>query len=519
MMYLGFSLRLALSPGKMAREPRFSVQGVKLRVAENSDAVSVDGAAVRGSVKEAAEGAFREGYVCGNVTNIQNVRRVLEEHGLGTGLDTDSQCISRLYELYGIDGFRMLEGLFVAVFVAGRRVVLVSGKTPGPTLYYHAEGRGDELFVSTELKALPERIRDMRSFDELSVTPLEEREHRTCLSDVWRVPAGHCVEIDLREVGARKRVTKYFSTSRSISVFDEDEAAAAINAAIANAVNSYSGESANCLISGGLDSSIVAYLAKKRFGTLNLFSVGSEYRNEFDKAAAFATSIDMPFERVLIEPGNFLGAIPFMIDLVEHQFSTFVEYLVPVYVAHSHVGNTADIMLSGYGSDVLFAGFAQPRDRLADIASLVRSEYQSTLWSNEASQTLGGVMGAEVGYPFFESSVVETSFAIDPYLKHKGGVEKFILRKAFEREIDPTVLFRPKVGIHEGTGFEDAFTHFLGYKGERERLRRHKDLFCYEVLRQILIDDARPEDIDLMQIKGIIGSGLSGGRSLARPAR
>lgn len=441
-------------------------------------------------------------FVCGHIANGLAVVRLLVERGFAPTPDASNlEWLRLLYQAYGVEGFGLLEGLFAGAMLVEERLVLFTGKTPGPSLYYSIDAdRGGTTFT-TELKAMPERLRRLLPFRELLRASSTDRARQTCLESVVRVPSGHCVEIDLLEDRVAFEETAYYTVHRSITLTDENTAAVQLRESIVNAVLTFPGNQANCLISGGLDSSIVAYLAKQRFASLNLFSLGSRSHNEFDKAEIFARSIGLPFERVLIDEEEFLVALPQLVYLVEHCYGTFIEYLVPVHIAHSHIGNTADILLSGYGSDVLFAGFARTGNTLRDVARLVRTEYQSTIWSNEASQVLGGVIGAEVGYPFFDSQVVDVSFSIDPFLKHKNGVEKYILRKAFAGQIADDVLFRPKLGIHQGTGCEAYFTKFVRDESLGEPNRVTKDRLCYEILCQTLVHGREPQDLDMLEIR------------------
>ncbi|WP_331352737.1 asparagine synthase-related protein [Cellvibrio sp. UBA7671] len=497
-MLLGF--RALFSFDEIPSEsPRFCVRGEQSgQSGQIADVVyKVDIISINGSAKHKLNDHFA--LICGQITNASELRKMFHSR-TGILLDSDEAIIASFFENYGVTGFSFFEGLFVAAFISGDGTINVfSSKTAGPTVYYSFDAQARTLFLATELKAFPSSVRKVREFDDFSADTLSNRKINTILEDVFRVPAGHAFSFNLRD-SAEPQLQQYYSQNRSIAYCDEENAASMVESALRKTVFAYQGERANCLISGGLDSSVVAYLANERFSELNLFSIGTTSSNEFEFADKFARSIGKNFERILIEENDFLAHLPELLWLTEHPYSTFNEYLIPVHIAHAKVNKEADIMLSGYGSDVLFAGFAKPETSLLDVTTLIREEYETTFWSNEASQTLGGVHGFNVGYPFFDSSVVDLSFSIDPYLKHKNGIEKYILRKTFEGKIQHDVLYRKKIGIHQGTGCEAYFTHRLNSLGIYDNMRLEKDRYCYSILRILLEGNYLPDDIIFSEV-------------------
>jgi (carboxyethyl)arginine beta-lactam-synthase len=473
---------------------RFCLKGLTRRLSCQSGELRLDVSYVVASGQELLSNPV---LLCGHVANTDQLVSLLSQRGLLTD-GGEEDWLRLLYQAYGADCFKLLEGLFTGAFLLGSRLVLFASKTPGPSLYYSARSQSGSVVFTTELKTLPAAWRDMRPFAEILSDSDEDRASTTCLRHILRVRAGHCVEIEWADAEPGIEDHAYYSVLRGITLTEEGDAAAQLRAVITEAVCCLPGESADCLISGGLDSSIVASLAQRRFDRLALFSIGTTFNNEFDKAAIFAESIGLSVNRLLIDEEDFLAALPEVVAMTEHCRSTFIEYLLPVHLAHLRIGNSADIIVSGYGSDVLFAGFARPTDTLREVVRLVRGEYESTIWSNEASQIMGGVIGAEVGYPFYDSRVVDLAFSIDPFLKHKNGIEKYILRRAFSGHLTEAVVSRPKLGIHQGTGCEVYLSTVIG---RGQGVRQRKDRLCYEILRRILIDGKEPCEIDIKNME------------------
>ncbi|OTG77226.1 hypothetical protein B9T26_01195 [Acinetobacter sp. ANC 4169] len=420
---------------------------------------------------------------------------------------TDFDLLHQLYFLIGRDAFRLAEGHFCCVLIYDTEVVLATGKTPGPKLYYYQGEHGQLLFAS-EIGAFPSEYLALVPHD----SNFEQHAHCdptfTPFVHVRSVCPGELVLQTLNPLSAPQRIS-YYSPLRTIqySAGDEHTASEHLRTILQDAVNAIPGKHAICLVSGGLDSSIIGYLAKQHFESVRYLSIGTAQRNEFEPARLFVESIQGNYQQIEFSEQDFLVNLAEVIALVEHSYSTYLEYLVPVHIAHKHLPQDADVILSGYGSDILFAGFAKPHNSTHDIASLIRTEYQSTYWANEASQTLGFAHGLHVAYPYFDSRVVDLAFSFSPHLCHIKKIEKFILRQAFSNDIDERVVWRKKVGVHEGTGCEDFFSAYLTSSSEQINsleLRQRKDVFCHRILEEIMILGITPQNINFNKIRSSI---------------
>lgn len=479
----------------------FSVRGLRTRAEGSCGDVRVQLQVAGGAVPMSG---LPQALGIGYLSNRKALAGVLAAAGQSvTGLD-DFTLLARLHALLGADALRMAEGHFCAVFLEPSRVILACGKTPGPRLYYR-RGEGGRLVFASELKAFAGVDRRLHPFDADCERQLEEDPSLTPFAEVRAVKPGECVSVFL-DADFRLQGETYYQPRQRLRYLDaaDDSVHFALRDGLWQAVSGVEGKTAICLVSGGLDSSIVGMLAQRRFDEVRYFSVGTRERNEFAHAHRFTDSIGAVCTDVVFEEGGFLENLAEVVALLEHPYSRYLEYIVPVHIAHKLIPGEADVILSGYGSDVLFAGFAKPHHTTADIARLIRSEYLSTYWANEASQTLGFCHGQFVAYPYFDSGFVDVALSISPHLCHLDGVEKHVLRKAFERDLAPAVAWRKKVGIHEGTGCEDFFSRYLSRDGEivdPVALRVRKDRFSYGVMAAVLVDGVATADVNFDEIR------------------
>lgn len=409
---------------------------------------------------------------------------------------SDEELIIGAYEKYGTDAFRILNGYYSGVLFTGSTTIAFTGKSSGPSLYYRLDSGNRRIMFSTELKAFPDNDEHILPFESFSEADLYRTAYLTSFKDTFRLVPGTTLKVN--DGGLAGGQSVHFTPHRSITIVDEREACRILRKSLEQIVDAYPIGSADCLVSGGLDSSIITYLASKRFSSVELYTAGTEDYNEFVPAGRFAESIGKPLNYLLFEQERFLDSYVQTVGLVEHFHSKYIEYLVPITISHSLMQGRGQNILSGYGSDILFAGFAKKGMSDRAIMQLVWDEYLSTYWSNETSQNFAYAFDKQVFYPFLESGIIEASFMIDPALKFKHGIEKYVLRKSFDGEIDPEILWRKKVGVHQGTGCEDYFTQLLGLQGQKpERIRYLKDQFAYRILKLLLVDKAEAANISL----------------------
>ena len=421
--------------------------------------------------------------IIGTISNIEFLREKIQ---FNDEYDTESIIIC-LYNMYGLECFRMISGSYVCFIKSKTKYVFASGKTSGPCLYYKINSINERVLVTSELKCIPKEDRIMTDFHKLTVDKMYGNKSITNLNDVKKVIPGHCIEIDFEKQICRD--VEYFMPNGSITIFDEEEAKYEIRKALESYIDKINVNKITSLISGGVDSSIITYLASKKINDMELYTIGTEDNNEFDFANMFAKSIGYSAKELLFSEENFLDSYVEIIKLVEHSHSVFLEYLVPIQIAHSKLSSEKRKIISGYGSDILFAGFAQKNMNIQNISQLVWNEYISTFWSNETSQNLADNYGFEVFYPYFDDKLVELSFKIDPSLKFKNKIEKYILRYSYKEDIISDIIWRKKVGVHQGTGCEDYFTKLLNISElNKENRERVKDYFAYKIFEALFVN-------------------------------
>jgi len=237
------------------------------------------------------------------------------------------------------------------------------------------------------------------------------------------------------------------------------------------------------LLSGGLDSSLVAAVAQRHisrmthkdakggmgegqvwYTKLHSFCVGLKGGNDLLAARKVAKAIGTVHHEINFTVQDGLDAIEDVIHKFETYDVTTIRAGTPMYLLSRVIKSTGTKMvLSGEGSDEMFGGYlyfhnAPSTDALHHecVTRLKELPFFDCLRANKATQS----WGLEARVPFLDRDLLNYVMDIDPVHKMpiKGKrMEKYILRKAFDTPDDPylpqEVLWRQKEQFSDGVGY------------------------------------------------------------------
>uniref|UniRef100_A0A6C0CPQ3 asparagine synthase (glutamine-hydrolyzing) n=1 Tax=viral metagenome TaxID=1070528 RepID=A0A6C0CPQ3_9ZZZZ len=114
-----------------------------------------------------------------------------------------------------------------------------------------------------------------------------------------------------------------------------------------------------CLLSGGLDSSLIAAIVSKFVPELHTFSIGMPGSKDLEYARVVASHINSVHHEVILSKDEFFNAIPNVIYNIESFDTTTVRasvgnYLIGQYISHNHPHK---VIFNGDGSDELTGGY------------------------------------------------------------------------------------------------------------------------------------------------------------------
>jgi asparagine synthase (glutamine-hydrolysing) len=318
-----------------------------------------------------------DGTLCivynGEIFNHAALRPELERAGHRYRTRSDTETILHGYEELGPAVLSRLRGMFAfAIWDAPRRTLFCArdrlGKKP---FYYYWDGR---VFVfGSEIKALLEHPAISPAFDE---TCLSEYLHfgytsgeETLFRGIRKLMPGHYLLLDPEHFEVRPYWDVPAPTAPP-DASDEPAWIARCRAHLEDAVRTrlMSDVPVGVFLSGGVDSSAVAALVRRMAegGPVKTFAVGygeSAY-SELGYARQVAAHLGTEHQEVVVGMEDFLNAVP---RLVWHEDEPLAwPSSVALYFVTKLASREVKVVLTGEGSDELFAGYARYRFYLAN---------------------------------------------------------------------------------------------------------------------------------------------------------
>ncbi len=210
-------------------------------------------------------------------------------------------------------------------------------------------------------------------------------------------------------------------------------------------------------LSGGLDSSVLAALARPYVDRLHTFAAGSAGAPDLAYAAEVAAYIGSDHHEVVVTFPQMLAALPLVIYHLESFDALLVRSSITNYLVAQAAAGYVPAVFSGEGGDELFAGYAYLK---ALAAAALPGELLDILGRlhNTALQRVdrcASAHGTVAHVAFLAPEVVELALQIPVEFKLRDGVEKWILRRALDGALPESVLNRTKAKFWEGAGVGD----------------------------------------------------------------
>lgn len=227
------------------------------------------------------------------------------------------------------------------------------------------------------------------------------------------------------------------------------------------------------LLSGGLDSSIIAAIVKKFaqrriesndlrdawWPKLHTFSIGLEGSPDNAAARVVAEYIDSVHHEFTFTIQEGLDALNDVIYHIETYDVTSIRASTPMYlIARKIKSMGVKMILSGEGADEIFGGylyFHKAPDAEALHIETVR-KLQQLHWFDclRANKSMAS-WGVEARVPFLDKEFIDIAMNINPAdkLVTKGKMEKQLLREAFSDYLPESILWRQKEQFSDGVGY------------------------------------------------------------------
>ncbi len=274
-----------------------------------------------------------------------------------------------------------------------------------------------------------------------------------------------------------------------------------------------------CLLSGGLDSSLITALVNEyhiehNLPQLETYSIGLEGATDLEYAKEVAEYLGTKHTTVILTEEDFVNAIPQVIASIESYDTTTVRASIGNWLLGKYISehSNAKVIFNGDGSDELIGGYLYMKyagdsiefDR--ECRRLLKDIHTFDVLRSDKSISSHGL---EARTPFLDRAWIEYFLSIPHHIRYTASddvddeiIEKNLLRLAFSREtflnrnhrqiLPNNVLWRRKEAFSDGVSKESRSLYKI--------IQEHTDKFVKDNLSQLFecfqhINSITPETI------------------------
>ena len=386
--------------------------------------------------------------VNGEIYNHQELRQSEDLQGYPFQSGSDCEVILALHRKHGADLVQHLSGMYAFVLFDPQQGEWLIGRDPiGIIPLYFGKGPDGGLWVASEMKALTPVCDDVQIFPPGHVWSSGESAPRPFYRRDWM--DGDLPQGEYRPAELKAELTR--SVHRHLM----------------------GDVPYGLLISGGLDSSVIAAMAMQHARTrvddggkteawwprVHSFSIGLDGSPDLAAAQKVADAIGTVHHGLTFTIQEGLDAVSEVIRHIETYDVTTIRASTPMYLmARKIKAMGIKMVLSGEGADELFGGYLY-----FHMAPDAREFHEETvrkvlgLHQYDCARANKSMMawGIEARVPFLDREFIDYAMGLNPEVKMggPGKIEKSVIREAFRGDLPEEILFRQKEQFSDGVGY------------------------------------------------------------------
>jgi len=365
------------------------------------------------------------------------------------GLDEDDSDCAIIYPLYKKIGLKkmidLLDGVFAFVIIEGENICAVRDPIGVRPLFWSLED--DKIGFCSEAKGLTDKMR-MKPFPPGSY---------------WKSKWKNETPKSFFKIDEWKNV----SPNPFLSIMSDSQMNKAIVETFVEAIKKrlLSDRPIGCLLSGGLDSSLVAAILQKEMKgkKLNTYSIGFNGSPDLEAAKKVADYIGSNHHEVILKWKEIKERLPEIIMKLETYDTTTIRASIGMYFVSKYIReNTDDVVIfSGEGADELAQGYLyfhrQPTSTMGHLES-VRLMNNLYMYDVLRADRTTASHGLEVRVPFLDKQFMKLIMSL-PYNKvcPQKQTEKYLIRSAFAKTglLPDEILWRKKEAFSDGVSSQE----------------------------------------------------------------
>lgn len=286
---------------------------------------------------------------------------------------SDTEVFLELFSQYGKKILSELDGIFAAAIYSKleNKIYLMRDRYGVKPLYFYLNEKS--LIFSSETRPIIKLLKDKPEFSEHSLINslkyLWNSSHESYIKGIYKHQAGYCSSIDLDSF---KIVENSFSDLPLISHYKAKESKSLKISSLIHQARDLLRQSVSdqmisdvpvgSFLSGGLDSSSIAYFANEINPSLDYFTIRTSgqshegFEDDLRYAKLISDKLNLKLNILDITPDQIIDSIQEMVRIMNEPISDpaiFNTYLISSFAKQ----NGIKVLLSGVGGDDLFTGY------------------------------------------------------------------------------------------------------------------------------------------------------------------
>ena len=236
------------------------------------------------------------------------------------------------------------------------------------------------------------------------------------------------------------------------------------------------------LFSGGIDSTLIAFLCKKHNYNFTCFTIGLENSQDIEYAKRIADKYNFDLKYKILSLEEFEYIIKNTIKVLNNDEIVWVSVGSVLYAtAQLALQDNIKILFGGLGTEEIFAGYARHEDAMQknNFEAVHKESWNGlkNMWYRDLLRDykIAKHLGIELKTPYMDLEIIKAAMNINPMYKLDKENKKIILREiAEEFGIEKEFAWRKKKAAQYGSNFVkgiDKLAKKHGFKTKKEYLQ------------------------------------------------
>lgn len=388
---------------------------------------------------------------------IYNYKKLYEIMNIEPTTQSDCEIIIHLFNRYGIDEtLRIIDGVFSFVLYTPTNIY-ISRDPFGVRPLYFIEDLNNCYLVASEMKSL---IPIAKKYN-LKINHFKPSTYTTI--KIFKNKLINDVNIDVINtnyniININSRTFLYNMNEYERKL---DEIYDLLKLAVFKRCETTERPIA-CLLSGGLDSSLIAalvslYMKEHNLPPVETYSIGLPESVDIKFARLVAEHIGSKHTEIIVSENEMISAIPDVIHAIESYDVTTIRASIGNYLIGKYIkeNSLAKVIFNGDGSDELCGGYIYMNKCPDDIEfdketmKLLKDIYMFDVLRSDKCISSHGL---EPRTPFLDKYFVNCYLSIPIQHRRHQSIEKFMLREAFSGKdlLPEEIIWRKKEAFSDG---------------------------------------------------------------------